>query len=358
MPDRADSFLAAMAAIGVVGVLAFAVYLIGRFVRRPQQAAVGRVAGAAVERPQWFEFLLALLLLAVVTAVAAWQLLGGQMQAADGWRGDDRALAFFVIMLAAAGLGLIAFLVYLGLQSAERRRLERRLAGSAAADETVAEAPPVEPVPSGVRLLGLLLFVVGFLLLNWIYVPGPLQQALMLYLFYPVSVAVTLVLLFDKATRAWSTKGGAESFREWLFCDVVALLLVLGFLNLQQTAAESYAALFWDVLFIALSLLAFWLVDRQQAAPRFLIGYGYFILLPILLLIWRTIQEVATPEGLSWWSTIWPFFLLAILFFLLELATLMAPSGSERHGLAALKDIIFYVVYAILLIVALPAAAA
>ena len=353
-----------MASIGVVGILAFVVYLIGRYARRPQKAVAGRAGGAAgraalQDRPQWFEYLLALLLLAAVTAVAAWQLVGSQLLAASDWRGDDRALLFFIVMLAVAALGLAAFLIYLAAQAVERRRIERRAFAATGAETAAPAAAEVQETPSPLRLFGLLLFAVGFLLLNWIYVPATLQHVLMLSMIYPVSLAAVLVLLFDKATRTWSTKGAAETTREWLFCDAVGLLLVLGFLNLYQAAAaESYVALFWDVLFVVLSLLAFWLVDRQRTRLRFLVGYGYFILLPILLLIWRTVQGVAVPETVSWWATIWPFFGLAVVFFALEAMTLLIPSSAERQGLPALKDAIFFLLYAILLSAALPPAAA
>ena len=359
MPDRSDMFLQVMAAIGVVGVLAFVVYLVSHYLRRSQTAvAEGAPDALDTSGPRWFEVLLALLLLAVVTAVLLWQFAGGALSAAGDWRGDDRALVFFLVMLAVAVIGAIAFLVFFVAQAADRRRRQRLRPAAAADDAAPAAAAPVLETPSGLRLLGLLLFAVGFLLLNWIYVPGPLQYALMLYLIYPVGLATVLVLLIDKATRAWSSKGAAESAREWFFCDAMALFLVLGFLNLLQAAkADAYTALFWDFLFVVLTFLAFWLVDRQATRFRFLVGFGYFILLPILLLIWRTIQEVPVPEALSWWSTIWPFLLLAIVAFILEVATLLIPGSDERQGVPALKDVVFYVLYAILLIVALPEAA-
>lgn len=380
MSDRADTFLAVMAAIGVVGILAFLVFLIGRTLGRTQQAVAGAPRGGragrdgAPMRPQWFEYLLGLVLLFAAGAVALWQLVGDRLALPDGASGDGgRALTFFIVMAAAAVLGLIAFLVFLAVQAAQRRRAERRaMAGTAAAAAAAGAAGAAQPdaalaaelreTPSPARLLGLFLFVVGFLLLNWIYVPAPLQHTLMVYLLYPASLAIVLVLLFDKATRSWSVKSGAETVREWLFCDSVALLLILGFLNLLQNAgAENYDALFWDVLFIALSLLAFWLVDRLQAPVRFLLGSAYFVLLPILLLIWRAVQA-AEEEGdaaadPSWWATVWPFFILAVVAFIVEIATLLIPGSRERQGIPAFKDLVFTVLFAILLIVAMPEAA-
>ena len=167
------------------------------------------------------------------------------------------------------------------------------------------------------------------------------------------------VLLFDKATRAWSVKTGGETVREWLFCDGLVFLLVLGYLNLRQAAApENYAALELDLLFIVLFFVVFWLLDRALTRYRFLLAYGFMILLPIMLLVWRLVQAVAAPEGLSWWSTIWPFFFLAMIFFVLEIIMLIATTGPERSGLGAAKDAVFMVLFGILLIVAIPEAAA
>lgn len=375
MADRADTFLTVMAAIAVVGILAFVVFLVGRVLARPQQAMAGAsrggrsARGAAPMRPQWFEYLLGLVLLFAAGGIALWQLVGDRLIAMDdvGAGADGgRALVFFIVMAAVAVLGLIAFLIFLIVQAAERRRSVRHAsapaagAAAAAGDDRAAE---IRETPSAGRLLGLLLFVVGFLLLNWIYVPGPLQHSLMLYILYPAALAVMLVLLFDKATRAWSAKTGAESFREWLFCDAMALILILGFVNLLKNAsAESYSALFWDVLFISLSVLAFWLVDRQQTPFRFLVGAGYYVLLPIQLLIWRAVQDTGkdVAEGAvepSWWTTVWPVFILALIFFILEVAALLAPGSRERQGLPAFKDVIFYVAFAVLLIIAMPEAA-
>ena len=83
MPDRSDMFLRVMAAIGVVGVLAFVVYLVSHYLRRSQTAvAEGAPDALDTSGPRWFEVLLALLLLAVVTAVLLWPFAGGAVGAA------------------------------------------------------------------------------------------------------------------------------------------------------------------------------------------------------------------------------------------------------------------------------------
>ena len=61
-------------------------------------------------------------------------------------------------------------------------------------------------------------------------------------------------------------------------------------------------------------------------------------------------QGVAGPA--SWWASMWPFLILAVVFFILEVVTLVASTG-ERQILPAVKDAVFVLIYAILLIVAL-----
>ena len=187
----------------------------------------------------------------------------------------------------------------------------------------------------------------------------------MLYLIYPASLALALVLLFDKATRSWSPKNTWASVREWLYCDLITFLLILGFINLRQSGTEgNYAYLFWDMLHITLFFFIFWLLDRKLTRYRFLIAQAYLILLPIGLLIWQTTQLLPPPEDapplappVSWWSTIWPFFYLAIVAFVLEIIALIASRNADQHPVPALKDIIFIALYAILLISAIPEAA-
>ena len=82
---------------------------------------------------------------------------------------------------------------------------------------------------------------------------------------------------------------------------------------------------------------------------RFLLGYGYLVVAPLLLLIWQSVLGVAGPA--SWWASAWPLVILAAVFFVLEAVTLIASSG-ERQTLPAVKDAIFVLAYAVLLIVA------
>ena len=66
------------------------------------------------------------------------------------------------------------------------------------------------------------------------------QFALIIQLIYPASLGVTLVLLFDKATRTWG-KGRRRVVREWLFCDLLVFLLVVAFFNCAHAKPEAYA---------------------------------------------------------------------------------------------------------------------
>ncbi len=362
MDDRSLVFVEVMIAIAVIGVLAFLIYLIAQYARRPS-GAVAEGSEESGYSPSWYEFVLAAVLLLVVGAILVWQFRSGAHEGltAGDWRLDTRSLIFFIVMLVAAGLGLAVFVisVFVRLHRQSREAAVATQAAATAESATATAAPAALQTPSALRLLGLLGLGIAFLLLNWIYLPRAGQYALMLYLVYPATLGVALVLLFDKASRTWSVKGGAESVREWLICDAMVFLLFLGFLNLYQAqAGEKYAAMFWDFLALMLFFLVFWLVDRKATRYRFLLAYAYLIALPILLLIWEVIQEVKTPEGLSWWSTIWPFFGLAIIFFVLEIISLIATRGSDHQTVPAIKDAIFVVIYGILLIVAVPGAPA
>jgi len=61
-----------------------------------------------------------------------------------------------------------------------------------------------------------------------------------------------------------------------------------------------------------------------------------------------------TEQEVSWWSTIWPFFFLAIVFFALEVILLLAIRESDGSVTALIKDVVFVVLYVVLLLAALP----
>ena len=363
MDTRSVAFLEIMAAIAVVGVLAFLIYLIAKFVRRARQS--DSVGATTMVEAHWVELILGVIVLVVAVGLLLWQLFPSDLSSAGEGAGetDPRSLTFFIVMLVVGGIGVVGFVIFLFVRDAPANRVVAMTGGQSvqATQPAVPEAhsAPTVEIPSASRLVGLLVLGIAFLLLNWIYVEKTHQYALMLYMMYPAGFAVALVLLLDKATRAWSVKTSAESAREWMFCDALVFLLILGFLNLQASgAAETYAALFWDFFYLALFFLAFWLIDRKVTRYRFLVAYGYLIILPILLLIWRIIQDVSVPEELSWWGTIWPFFSLAIISFVLEIISLIATKETENQTVPMLKDVVFFVIYAILLIAAIPEAAA
>ncbi len=354
MDSQAVAFLQAMAAVAVVAVLAFLVLLIGG--QKRQAATPARVRGPAPQPPvPWGQFLAAVVLLLVIGAAFVWRMAGDGLPGTD-WRADDRSLIFFLVMLALAIAGLVIFLI-VALVRANRRTLAPPVAAAAAVAEAPGEA--VKP-PSAVRLLGLLLLAVMLLLLAWTYLDSALQYALMRDLIYPAALALTLVLLVDKASRAWNPKSGTDGFSEWLFCDGFVFLQVLAYLNLRQAAsAENYAAFFFDLLGIAVFFVAFWLVDRKQTRFRFLLAHIYLGLLPMGLLLWRYVQGIEVPEDavIDWWETVWPFFVLAIIGFVLEIIAAIVWRTEARSGVAAAKDLVFFVAYGVLLLVAIPAAA-
>jgi hypothetical protein len=355
LEQRATVFVEAMIVFVIIGVLAF---LIGLIARAPQRQGAGASgAGAPDQSPRWYEFTLALILLAAIAAFAIWIISSGSHwvwgETIEDWRSDDRATVFAAVMVALAVIGLVVSLVYALVQSSQQEAPARR--GSAATTGAGAEAAAPAtaaalPSPSPLRILGLLLPVVAILLLCWIALAPATQYALMSQLIYPASLGVVLVLLFDKATRTWSLKPGAESVREWLLCDLLMFVLVLAFLNLRTAPKpEVYTGSFWDLLNIVLFFIAFWAIDRTALRGRFALGYGYLVILPLLWLIWQSMLGVAGPA--SWWASAWPFVILAGVFFILEVVTLVASSG-ERQTLPAVKDAVFVVAYAVLLIVA------
>ena len=302
---------------------------------------------------RWPQLLLAVALLVVVTLIVLWQFppFGGDGTAGSSWRSDSRALVFFIVMLAAAGIGLLVFLFYLFI----RAQPSTSSTGTEALESAVDGQSAGFSSAAGTRLLGLLLLAVAILVLSWVYMPKGLQYTLMVQLLYPATLAVALVLLFDKATRSWSVKTGAESFREWLLCDTAVFLLVLGFLNLVEAKpGEKYDSLIWDLLHVVLFLGLIWLLDRTTARIRFLVAYAYLTGLPILLLIWRATQGIAAPEKQGWWETVWPAFFLGVIFLVLELIAVIAIRDRARQGLPAVKDFLYVVLLAIALLNAIP----
>ena len=342
--------LVVLAAVATVLVVIAAVHL-GR--ERGRTAA----RSARAPGPRWFEVLLAIVLLAVLVALGLAVALqwSPDFGAGGGWRTETRSGVFLGVMLAASALALVFLIVFLIARVSPGSET-----GSVPAADSDAASPTTES-PAGIRLLGLLLLALGILVLGWIHLDGSGQAALVLRVLYPASFAVALVLLFDKATRSWTPKGGAEGFREWLLCDLIVVALVLGFLNLELFEdRENYRAFFWDVVHIAAFFLVFWLLDRTQFRGRFLVAAGYLTLLPLLLLLWRWLHQGEAPaevSEISWWSTVWPTFFLALVFFVLEIISLVAQRGARGHLAPAIKDGVFVALYAIFLVVAAPGGA-
>ncbi len=337
-----------MVVAGIIGILAFLIALI---VRAPQgQKAAVNAGGQPEQSPRWYEFTLALILLAAIAAFAIWLVSRGTHwvwgEAIGDWRSDTRAIIFGAVMVALAVVGIAVSFVYALVQFSQRPTQRRTTA--ATSPEAVPGSAVVAPSASPMRVLGLLGLATAVVLLCWIALSAAAQFALISGLIYPASLGVSLVLLFDKATRTWG-KGGAKSLREWLLCDLLVFLLVVAFLNARSVAKpEAYAASFWDILNVVLFFAVFWLIDRGAGRGRFLAGYAYLIILPLLLLIWQSVQGVAAAA--SWWGSMWPFLILAATFFILEVVTLIS-SSEERQTLPAIKDTIFVIAYAVLLIV-------
>ena len=336
--------LVVLAVIAAVLVVVAAIRL-GRARRhsRPGEAA-------AHKSPSWYEFLLAIVLVLAIVILAvsfAVEIASGDA-ASRGWRAETRSNLFLGVMLAVAALSLLFLVVLLSA------RIPVTGAAASGSEREAAQAESVRD-PAGSRLVGLLLLAIGILLLGWVYL-GPAARAdLMVQVLYPAAIAVGIVLLFDKATRSWTPKTRTEGFREWLLCDVILITLVLGFLNLDQLEIrDAYGGFFWDMMHVAAFFLVFWCLDRTSMRGRFLVGFGYLALLPLLLVLWRWVQDIEAPAGLAWWSTVWPVFFLALAFFVLEIITLLVLRDNRGHAVPAVKDAVFVVLYAIFLIAAVP----
>ena len=229
MDSRSAAFLEIMIGIAVVGLVAFAGFLLARYLSRRDGAT-----GAAAKAPAspWYAFVPALALLVVIGAVLIWQFAPPlSFEAGDGgWREQPRAFMFMLVMLAAAVVGLVAFLALLISRRADWAGGGISVSASAAGEGATVETPPAA------RLVAPLLLGLAFLVLCWAYVPREQQYTMMAQLIYPASLAVALVLLFDKAMRNWSVKGPGATLREWMFCDAITFLLILAYLNLLGAA--------------------------------------------------------------------------------------------------------------------------
>ena len=337
--------LAILAAIAAVLVIVAAVR-VGRD-RRPAPGATEDRGG-----PSWYEILLAVVLLsALVLATMAIALqLTGDGGETTGWRAGTRSDVFLIVMLAVAALSLLFLLVYLVARLPGRSSAASGGTGTTVREETVRD-------PAASRLAGLLLLAIGILLIGWTYLTKAEQADLVVQVLYPAAIAVAIVLLFDKATRSWTPKTRVEGFREWLLCDILLIALILGYLNVRQVEDHSaYGAFFWDMVHIAAFFVVLWCLDRTSFRGRFLVGFGYLTLLPLLLVLWRWVQEIGAPPDLAWWSTVWPVFLLALAFFILEVITLLGLRDARGQFVPAIKDTVFVVLYAIFLIAAVPGA--
>src|SRR5271154_851871 len=128
-----------MIVIAVIGVLAFLIGLVVRAPARQQAAASG--AGQAEQSPRWYEFTLALILLAAIAAFAIWLISSGTHwvwgETIEDWRTDTRTIIFAAVMVALAVIGLVVSLVYALVQSSpgptSRRPLEAIAAEAAPA---------------------------------------------------------------------------------------------------------------------------------------------------------------------------------------------------------------------------------
>lgn len=341
-----------MAGLAIIGVVSFLIFLVSR------QALRSAPGNRTSYQPRWYELLLAAAFLLIIALVALWQFVPGS---GDAWGEDSRASTFFVIMMIVGAGALVIFLVSLFWRLARSDDSATSVRSAAKSAQTEAAPQPLakHQTPSTLRLIGLLGFALAFLILNWSHVPQDQRHAMMLSLIYPAGLILALVMLLDKASRAWDIKTPGETTREWLYSNALLVLYVIAYLNLMGVAdPAAYSGMFWDMVHVAGFLLVVWILDRKTSRLRFLLIHGWLIALPLLLLIWQSQSGGDVPEDLSWWDTVWPFFFLALVFFVVELIILIATDEGGETGFGTFKDVVFLVLYVILLISARPEAVA
>ena len=198
------------------------------------------------------------------------------------WRSDTRTIIFAAVMVGARRDRACRFarLCAGPIISGARSRAGR----SAATAESGAGRRGAGACAFAAACPRLAALVVAIVLLCWIGLPSAEQYGLVAQLIYPASLGVTLVLLFDKATRTWGIKGAAETVREWLFCDLLVFLLVSPSSPARPRQARNLRRSFWDILNVVLFFAAFWLVDRTAGARPFLLGYGYLVVAAVVAL--------------------------------------------------------------------------
>ena len=344
------AFVFVMGGVAVIAVLAFIAYLL---MRQPNSRAraTDDVAREG-KRLLWMEYLLAIVVLLVVvvggiTLVIQTYPEAGAVQ--SGWRVDSRSHVFLTIMGVSVVVALLAFVVGVFVRWPKKPPLD------SVSTPGIDDPGSAAETSAGAGISGLLCLFVALLLLNWVAVELADQYRLILHLLYPATLGVALVLLFDKATRDWSIKQPGEALREWVFCDLMVFFLFLAFLNVVRHGdGDTYNALFWDVVNIVAFFLVFWVLDRRVTRYRFLVGYVYFTLVPLLLLIWQTVQGHEVLAESSWWESVWPFFLVGLIFALIEVMVLIGTRSSGRQGAGGVRDVLFVVIYGMLLLSVAP----
>ena len=76
---------------------------------------------------------------------------------------------------------------------------------------------------------------------------------------------------------------------------------------------------------------------------------------PVLRYIWQMVPTAEdVVDTVAWWSSVWPFVILAIIFMVIEIIALIATRGSQKQGGGAVRDTVFIALYGILLLGAAP----
>ena len=151
MEQRAADFVEIMIVFAVIGVLAFLIALLVRAPARQQAAAAGTVAPP--QSPRWYEFTLALILLAAAAALAIWLISSGNQwpwgETIGNWQADTRTIVFAALMVALAVVGLGLSLAY----ALQKKIVDMEVVKEVVSDLDISKltSPPdmrAEPVPS------------------------------------------------------------------------------------------------------------------------------------------------------------------------------------------------------------------
>ena len=98
------------------------------------------------------------------------------------------------------------------------------------------------------------------------------------------------------------------------------------------------------------------LAFRARKLPGELRAQIFLLLVPAMLLIWTAANSATPVDTLTANNMFWLLMALPFIAFLMEIIVLVASSGAGNAVVPAIKDILFFILYAIFFIMAIPVA--